>query len=185
MTNFSDRERTLVEAARHALAVFRELGKSGAYPPQLLPSQPEYMGKQGLMFLLDALKPYEEMKETTTSIDVFQRIVADVFQDKTETKPVTIEAPKKVSKPKKPKIVPTSFGGTHRTGGLSDKFKVADITKVLGFKPQSHGDEKCKYEWAFTVDGVKCAIWDYKGSRWNTYGPAEKFALLFGKENVE
>lgn len=52
----------LIEAAEHALAVFRSLGERGYYPQELLPcdsdgkESPLFMGKQGLMFLINAIK---------------------------------------------------------------------------------------------------------------------------------
>jgi hypothetical protein len=81
------------------------------------------------------------------------------------------------------KIVPINKPGAHRTGEISGYAKV-DIDKILGFKPNVLDDpDKVKYSWGFTVDGVECGIWDYKGSYkarvYSTYGPDEVFAKLF------
>lgn len=52
----------LIEAAEHALAVLRSLGERGYYPQELLPcdsngkESPLFMGKQGMMFLINAIK---------------------------------------------------------------------------------------------------------------------------------
>lgn len=60
----------LIEAAEHALAVFRSLGERGYYPQELLPcdgegkESPLFMGKQGMMFLITAIK---EAKESINS----------------------------------------------------------------------------------------------------------------------
>lgn len=87
------------------------------------------------------------------------------------------------------KIVPVDYSGPHRTGSLKD-LKVKDVVKVLGFKANCDDDEsKVKYSFGFEVDGVHCAIWDYKGSAkygdWSTFGPKEIFVKLFGAEHVE
>jgi hypothetical protein len=62
---------------------------------------------------------------------------------------------------------------------LDGNLKKKDIEKVLGgLKPKDGGDaDKSRYEWFFTVDDVKCAIWDWKGA-WCAFGPAEAFAKL-------
>jgi hypothetical protein len=55
----------LIEAAKHAVAVFRSLGERGAYPQELLPDDSNgkpsdlYMGKQGFMFLIKAIEAAE------------------------------------------------------------------------------------------------------------------------------
>lgn len=83
------------------------------------------------------------------------------------------------------KIEPVEkFFGTHRNGGLTDISK-PQIDKILGFKANVIDDpDKVKYSWAFTVDGVKCAIWDYKGSYrekfYSTFGPADVLKKVFG-----
>lgn len=78
------------------------------------------------------------------------------------------------------KIKPINEPGACRTGGLANTLTVGDITKVLGFKPNVDDDpDKVKYSWGFTYMGAKCGIWDYKGSRWSTYGPDVVFESLF------
>ncbi len=95
---------------------------------------------------------------------------------------------KKVSEsaPAKPVVIPVDYVGSHRTGSLSSKLPVKKIVSVLGFAANVEDDpDKVKHSWGFTVDGEECAIWDYKGSRWSTFGPKEAFVKLFGSENVE
>ena len=84
-----------------------------------------------------------------------------------------------------PKIIPVPQAGTYRTGALYASRK--EIEKVLGFKSNCEDDpDKVKYSWGFTVGGVHCGIWDYKGShkynQFSTYGPKEIFKLLFGNK---
>lgn len=92
----------------------------------------------------------------------------------------------------KPKILPVDTPGDHAQGQLSNRLTKKDIEKVLGFPPNVQDDpEKVKNSWGFTVwlagygssKGVRCGIWDYKGTRWSTFGPAEIFKTLFGDEN--
>ena len=79
-----------------------------------------------------------------------------------------------------------------RTGTLDSKLKISDIETALGFPPNcSDIDDSLKVEnsWGFQaqVPSIKqgkskwvlCGIWDYKGSRWSTFGPAEVFEQLF------
>lgn len=58
------------------------------------------------------------------------------------------------------------------------------IIQILGFEPNVEDDaDKVENSWGFQVDGVRCAIWDYKGSHhddiWSTFGPKEIFLKLF------
>lgn len=79
-----------------------------------------------------------------------------------------------------PVITKSNEYGPHRTGSLSPNLKPEEITKRLGFGPGTSSDDgKIDYEWCFEVDGVHCAIWDYKGGRWSTYGPTEALAKVF------
>jgi hypothetical protein len=82
------------------------------------------------------------------------------------------------------KIEPINEAGDCRTGNLS-RLTAKDITAILGFKPNVKDDpSKVKYSWGFTVDGVRCGVWDYKGSykakSWSTYGPASALEKVFG-----
>lgn len=86
-------------------------------------------------------------------------------------------------------IESSDVAGSHRTGTLKE-VTVADISRVLGFEANIEDDpDKVENSWGFTVDGERCAIWDYKGSHtynsFSTFGPREVFEQLFGKENVE
>jgi hypothetical protein len=82
------------------------------------------------------------------------------------------------------KIVPVNKGGDHKTGELSG-LTAAQITKILGFKPNVDDDpDKVKYSWGFTVNGKRCGIWDYHGSyitkHFSTFGPSEALIAVFG-----
>lgn len=63
------------------------------------------------------------------------------------------------------------INGMHKTGSLPQSLSIWDIAKVVGLEPNMVDDGKATVEWCFTIDGVKCGIWDYKGNRWSTYGP--------------
>jgi hypothetical protein len=82
------------------------------------------------------------------------------------------------------KIVPTTkFISSYRTGTISGYTKT-EIDTILGFKSNVDDDhDKVKYSWGFTINGVECAIWDYKGSYrsriYSTFGPNEFFEALF------
>jgi hypothetical protein len=88
-------------------------------------------------------------------------------------------------KTKKPIIKPVNEAGDScnvRIEGLS----VAQITKRLGFKPNVQDDPyKVKNSWGFTVDGVRCGVWDYKGSEkynaFSAFGPDEALRKVFGE----
>jgi hypothetical protein len=78
------------------------------------------------------------------------------------------------------KIVPCNQGGDFLCERVSSKYTPKDITKILGFEPNVLDDPyKVKYSWGFTVDGVRCGIWDYKGDRWSFFGPEEVAKKLF------
>ena len=83
------------------------------------------------------------------------------------------------------KILPANnVSGSCKKGQLND-VTATEISKVLGFKPNTIGDEdKVKYQWTFTVDGIGCEIWDYKGSYkynyYSFYGPEAIGKALFG-----
>lgn len=82
------------------------------------------------------------------------------------------------------KITPYDHPGRCCTGRLLPTITYRQIVKVLGFRPNCDDDEsKVKYSWGFIAEyngkRVKCGIWDYKGSRWSTYGPQEVFDYLF------
>lgn len=84
------------------------------------------------------------------------------------------------------KITPINKAGSGRTGTLSDT-SVKEIQTILGFEANCEDDpDKVKHSWGFEADGMRCGIWDYKGSeKWgqfSTYGPAEVFVNLFGNK---
>ena len=77
------------------------------------------------------------------------------------------------------------FRSSHKTGSLSPLRDPDDITALLGIEPEvtdpkdPDSDGKVTLEWRFTVDGKPCAIWDYKGVRWSTWGDDAVLAPLF------
>lgn len=78
------------------------------------------------------------------------------------------------------KIVAVSESGDYCTGRLSDNLTPEMIAERLGFSANVEDDPgKVENSWGFTVDGVRCGIWDYKGSRWSTFGPSSIFERLF------
>jgi hypothetical protein len=80
------------------------------------------------------------------------------------------------------KITPVNEVGDSCTGRLNASF--ADVERILGFPANvSHLDDpyKVTHSWGFEVDGVRCGIWDYKGSEvLSTFGPSEILFELFG-----
>ena len=86
------------------------------------------------------------------------------------------------------KIEPVNQAGDSRTGGLED-LSYADICRILGFMPNVQDDpDKVRYSWGFTVDGVRCGVWDYKGShrhnQWSTFGSSETLREVFGTHYI-
>jgi hypothetical protein len=78
------------------------------------------------------------------------------------------------------KITPVNKTGDHRTGSLTG-LNVADVTRILGFAPNCEDDpDKVENSWGFEVDGVLCGVWDYKGSMFSTFGPADTLRKVFG-----
>lgn len=79
------------------------------------------------------------------------------------------------------KPLPGPIQGSHLCGHLSSRRSPESITALLGFPPIEDGDDhgKTNYEWRFTVDGVPCAIWDFKRVRWSAFGPDHVLAALF------
>ena len=73
---------------------------------------------------------------------------------------------------------PDLYISSHKTGSLDESISVGDINRALGNKIKASSGDKSRYHWEFLIDGDECAIWDYKGSRWSTYGPASAFAKI-------
>ena len=76
--------------------------------------------------------------------------------------------------------------GQGKTGNLPHDLAEEVITARLGFAPNTFSpdagpsfDGKVTIQWDFTVDGVPCSIWDYRGVRWSTWGPSHILARLF------
>lgn len=78
-----------------------------------------------------------------------------------------------------------SIEGTYRTGQLHEKITPAEISARLGFEPSNEDDpDKVTMIWRFQCvapDGSlkPCAIWDYKGSRWSIFDPADVLQDMF------
>lgn len=82
-------------------------------------------------------------------------------------------------------IKPATNVTSYLTGNLLNIPRAKVISDTLGFSSNCKDDPcKVKNSWGFTVDGVACAIWDYKGSelqgRYSTFGPDGVFKKLFG-----
>lgn len=59
-------------------------------------------------------------------------------------------------------ILPHDEAGSHRTGSIDSGYTVAEINRILGFKPNIQDDpQRVKHSWGFTADGQPCGIWDY------------------------
>jgi hypothetical protein len=77
------------------------------------------------------------------------------------------------------------FIGSFRTGIITGYSKnlINSILLIPGTKVKS-GDGKVTIEWQFIVDGIPCAIWDYKGSakenQYSAYMPEVIGRSLFG-----
>lgn len=77
-------------------------------------------------------------------------------------------------------IMPVNEAGDSCTGRLSPSLTVGQISEILGFRPNIRDDpDKVKHSWGFTVNGHRCGIWDYRGSRWSVYDPNKVLRLIF------
>jgi len=70
--------------------------------------------------------------------------------------------------------------GAYRMGSLPWTLTPEAIISVLGEPNVQDDPEKVEHSWGFTLDGELCGIWDYKGSRWSTYGDNEKIQKVLG-----
>lgn len=83
--------------------------------------------------------------------------------------------------PKNPNVTPYLDGvNSHKTGSLDPSITEKEITETLGVEPERFEDEKVTVEWFFAWKGQPCAMWDYRGAQWSTYGPPEAFREMFG-----
>lgn len=88
-----------------------------------------------------------------------------------------------------PVILPVEEYGQGKTAsikGLNDR----EVAARIGFISNQKDDPgKVKHSWGFTVDGVRCAVWDYKGShlqgRWSAWGPMDALRKVFGEHVTE
>lgn len=74
--------------------------------------------------------------------------------------------------------------GPNRTSTI-EGLTLEQIEEKLGFPANCEDDpDKVRWSWGFEVDGVYCAVWDYKGSAdyevWSAYGPKETLIKVFG-----
>lgn len=82
----------------------------------------------------------------------------------------------------------TSYMPSHKQFSLAADIPPDRITELTGADPKPSKDGKCKFQWHFfaskwfegeggqlTEVVLPCCIWDYKGSRWSAYGPADAF----------
>ncbi len=135
--------------------------------------------------LIKHIKSYRKTNDVTKDEIIFKLVnaireegIGETILGLFEIDPATPSA-KRVTPPKITR--PRGFISSHRTGSLSSAITPAQIDKALGgkqFRDSSFDEYKVKFQWSFLVDGVECSIWDYKGSKWSTYGPAEAFAKV-------
>ena len=84
-----------------------------------------------------------------------------------------------------PKIEAVDQAGEHKQFTVNPNLTPGDVTRMIGFPANVKDDpDKVKRSWGFTVDGERCGVWDYKGSRWSAWGPLEALQKVFGAENV-
>lgn len=54
----------LVEALEHCMKIFYSMANRGRYPLECLPSEKEFLGKQGLLFAVIPLRKHHTRKES-------------------------------------------------------------------------------------------------------------------------
>lgn len=78
-------------------------------------------------------------------------------------------------------IRPNPRAGKSKTGSLSSRLSYEDIVRILGFKPNVNDDvDKVKHSWGFSVGKERFGIWDYKRTRWSTWGNPVILKSIFG-----
>ena len=90
--------------------------------------------------------------------------------------------------PPRPVIVPLNHGGHFRTACIRG-LTLRQVSAAIGFPPNVRDDPgRAVHSWGFTVDGVFCGVWSWKGSeqsgRFSAYGPAEALRQVFGAAHV-
>lgn len=81
--------------------------------------------------------------------------------------------------PLPPMIRPSLVAGEYHQFDLTGYTK-DEIEKILGFPPNINDDPfKVTSSWGFTLDGIPCGIWDYKGFEWSAFGPEELIREIF------
>jgi hypothetical protein len=99
------------------------------------------------------------------------------------------EPPDPFSIPPPLDIRPVDVPGDRHTGTLRH-ISPAEIERILGFPPNvTHDDaERCEFSWGFTVDGVRCGVWSYRGSErhgwFSTWGPRDTLRAVFGRDRA-
>ena len=83
-------------------------------------------------------------------------------------------------------ITPNDHILSSKTGSLPSGVTVEQINDALGFEPNYEDDpDKVEFSWGADVydtvtgESTEIAIWDYKGSRWSTYGDPDVLGRLF------
>lgn len=122
---------------------------------------------KGIETAIDLIKSQRHLNlEPIDIIDSIDRILKDTRDQ--------VVAPTKgpVVKKIKPFTTETNFQ-------FERTLRKKDIERALGgLRAEEGGDpSKSKFEWYFSVDGDKCAIWDWKGL-WHACGPTEAFLKL-------
>lgn len=86
-------------------------------------------------------------------------------------------------------ITPNPNINSYKTHTLKNTSKEM-LERALGFPANVQDDpDKVEYSWGFEVNGVPCAIWDWKGSHevgiWSVYDPQGVLEILFDPMNIE
>jgi hypothetical protein len=81
-------------------------------------------------------------------------------------------------------ILPVNKIGNSRTSTVSG-LTAKEVEALIGFPANCDDDAyKVKYSWGFTVNGVRCGVWDYKGShefnQFSAWGPLLALKQVFG-----
>lgn len=119
----------------------------------------------------------QETQSASESYDYVAQLVGERMNGKRSGFPSTAELD---AARLGPTIVPVNQCGDHRTGDLPPSLTPEAIAAVLGFAANIDDDEsKVRFSWGFEVNGKRCGIWDYKGSRWSTFDPDNVLPELF------
>jgi hypothetical protein len=80
-------------------------------------------------------------------------------------------------------VSPCFVGSSHKMGHLVGLTK-NEIVEKLGEPNMQDDPDKVRFSWGFTVNGEKCAVWDWNGSsdagEWSFFGDFSALELVFG-----